>query len=63
MSTKPGPGTFCICGMRYELSGNFSRSKPKLFPLLRDSSTKDLIWYLVTGGLTVKVWVKSDLFP
>lgn len=36
ISTNPGPGTFCNWGTRYELSGNFSRVVPKLFPFSLD---------------------------
>jgi len=63
MLTTPGPGTFCNCGTRYELSGNFYRVIPKLVPLSFDSLRNDLISYFVAGGLIVRVRVKSDLFP
>lgn len=62
VSTLPGPGFFCICGMRYDLSGDFSRAQPKLWPFLI-SSNSDFILYFVAGGLTVSVFVKSDFCP
>jgi len=41
--TFPGPGSFCNCGIKYELSGSFYRFKPKLFPLFFEYYTKVLI--------------------
>lgn len=61
--TFPGPGILYICGIRYELSGNFYLVSPKLLPLSFVYYTNVFNSYFVTGGLTVRVLVKSDLSP
>lgn len=51
MSTLPGPGLRCFCGMRYDLSGDLSLEQPKLMPLVMLPSKIDLMWYRLEGGL------------
>lgn len=49
--TLPGPGLRWSWGTRYDLSGDLSLEQPKLTPFVTWGSNRDLIWYLLEGGL------------
>lgn len=60
--TCPTPGCPCICGIRYDLSGDFSLQLPKVLPIV--CFPKAFIFsYLLGEGVRALSLVKSDLFP